>query len=159
METPVKVVLVALFVLALASLAIFGLLAARAGGGSDTQTGSGYPPYGDLPSGCVKPKGGYLIIVNGNGYNDSKQHGAPASAYPTISVVEGTTVNITICNDDTQSHGFQISTYFVSTLESITPGHVVHLSFVADKTGDFDIYCAIWCYSHIYMRGTLVVTA
>lgn len=127
---------------------------------SDSGTGATYPPYTNLPAGCVKPPGGYLIIANQNGFNDSIQHGAPSNDWPIINVTQGSTVNITVCNSDVQAHGFQITHYFDSNIETVSPGKVIHVTFVADKAGDFTIYCSIFCSVHIYMQnGLLAVSA
>jgi hypothetical protein len=124
-------------------------------GTSSTGTSTGFPPYNNLPSGCVKPADGYLIIANQNGFNDSIQHGAPQKHWPVISVKQGTTVNITVCNADVQAHGFQITHYFDSNIETVVPGQVVHVSFVANRVGDFEIYCSIFCSIHIFMQNRL----
>lgn len=118
-----------------------------------TNSSTSYPPYTNLPAGCVKPAGGYLIIANINGFNDSIQHGAPVQHWPAITVKQGTTVKITVCNSDHQAHGFQITHYFDSNIETIDPGQVVHITFVADKLGSFDVYCSIFCSIHIYMQN------
>jgi FtsP/CotA-like multicopper oxidase with cupredoxin domain len=119
------------------------------GNGSNTV----YPPYTNLPAGCVKPPGGFLIVADINGFNDSIQHGAPSAPWPIINVSQGQTVNITVCNSDHQSHGFQVTHYFDSNIETVEPGQVAHVSFVANKLGTFEIYCSIFCSIHIYMQN------
>ncbi len=111
-----------------------------------------------LPPGCVKPAGGYLIIATNQGYNDSIGHGAPQTAWPVIHVSQGDTVKITVCNTDVQAHGFQVGHYYDSSIESLLPGQVVTLSFVADQKGTYQIYCSVPCTVHIYMQsGELMV--
>ena len=115
-----------------------------------------------LPVGCSRPAGGFLVIMSEYGYNDSILEGAgPTKAWPVITVDEGASVNITVCNlDQAQSHGFQIASYFDTKLESIAPGQVLHVSFIATKTGVFQIYCAIFCTIHLFMQyGQLRVMA
>ena len=113
-----------------------------------------------LPVGCVKPTDGFLIIASNTGYNDSIGHGAPQKAWPIINVTQGQTVNITVCNTDVQAHGFQVSHYYDSSIVTVTPGQVLHVSFVADQAGTFRIYCSIFCSIHIFMQsGQLRVTA
>lgn len=115
-----------------------------------------------LPAGCVRPTGGFLIVADQYGYNDSVLNGAgPSKAWPVITVTEGQTVKITVCNADTvESHGFQVGTYFDKTVESIAPGQVFSVSFVADKAGTFPIYCAIFCAIHLFMEyGQLRVSS
>ena len=115
-----------------------------------------------LPPGCAKPAGGFLIIAGdspGNvGYNDSEGHGAPTNPWPIITVQKGTTVNITVCNTDRQAHGFNISHYYDSSIETVAPGQVIRVQFVADEAGTFRIYCAIFCTIHVFMQsGELIV--
>jgi heme/copper-type cytochrome/quinol oxidase subunit 2 len=152
-----RVKIAVLLVLAVVALGVLlALLVPRQTGGGSS---SAYPPYTDLPQGCVKPPGGYLIIANENGFNDSIQHGAPTVSWPVITVKQGTTVTITVCNSDVQAHGFQVTHYFDSNIETVSPGEVVHVSFVADKVGDFEIYCSIFCTIHVFMQnGLLAVT-
>jgi heme/copper-type cytochrome/quinol oxidase subunit 2 len=88
------------------------------------------------------------------GYNNSVLEGAgPSKAWPVIAVVQNTTVNITVCNADTiEAHGFQISNYYDSEIVALVPGQVIHISFVATRTGTFRIYCAIFCAIHLFME-------
>lgn len=151
--------------LTLAILTIAGLVASSAvlvGGLHASQTGGAPLPTAELPAGCVRPAGGFLIIASQYGYNDSVLEGAgPTKAWPVISVAQGETVEITVCNvDPVESHGFQVGTYFDKSVESIAPGKVVSVSFVADKSGTFPIYCAIFCAIHLFMEyGQLRVSA
>jgi hypothetical protein len=122
----------------------------------------GKPPTTQtLPPGCVKPPGGFLIIASNLGYNDSITHGAPTKSWPIITVKQGQTVNITICNIDVQAHGFQITHYYDSSVVTVVPGQVLQIKpFVADQTGSFSIYCDIFCSIHPYMQsGLLDVTS
>ncbi len=99
-----------------------------------------------------------LIIASVTGFNDSADHGVPASAWPIVHVSKGTTVNFTVFNDDKQAHGFQVSHYLDSPIETIAPGQRVSFSFVANETGTFRIYCSIFCTVHWAMQsGELIV--
>ena len=149
------VLLVAVAIALLAGAALVVYVPSLPKGTSSTGTSGGFPPYTNLPPGCVKPAGGFLVIANQNGFNDSIQHGAPQNQWPIISVRQGSMVNITVCNADVQAHGFQISHYFDSNIETVGPGRVIHVSFVADKVGDFEIYCSIFCSIHIFMQNGL----
>lgn len=114
-----------------------------------------------LPQGCSKPPGGYLIVMNSYGYNDSALKGAgPSESWPVISVQQNTTVNITVCNaDKIEAHGFQISNYYDQKIVALIPGEITHVSFIATKVGSFRIYCAIFCAIHPFMvNGELIVT-
>jgi len=130
--------------IAVATAAVAGILFLQGPGGQST---------GTLPSGCTKPAGGFLIIASKLGYNDSVDHGVPANPWPVVTVTKGQQVNITVCNTDIQAHGFQVQHYFDGNIESIAPGQVIHVSFVADQVGDFQIYCSIFCSVHAFMQS------
>jgi hypothetical protein len=118
------------------------------------------PGAKSLPAGCAKPAGGFLIVASNTGYNDSVGHGAPNNAWPIINVTLGQTVSIVVCNNDIEAHGFQISHYYDGQIESVGPGQVIHVSFVASEAGNFQIYCAILCEVHPFMQsGELRVSA
>jgi hypothetical protein len=139
-----------LLVAVVAILVLIGAVAVFFSGGSST----------NLPAGCSRPQGGFLIIASKLGYNDSVDHGVPANPWPVINVKQGQQVNITVCNTDVQAHGFQVQHYFDGTIESIAPGQAVHVSFLADQTGSFQMYCSIFCSIHAFMQsGLLRVTS
>jgi hypothetical protein len=149
-KTSAALVLAAAAVAAIIGVTYVNDLASRSGSNSGGAS---------LPPGCVKPAGGFLIIASNVGYNDSIGHGAPAKPWPIIHVEKGSTVNIVVCNTDFQSHGFQITHYFDSSIETVIPGQVIKVSFVASSTGTFQIYCSIFCTIHIYMQsGQLIVS-
>ncbi|MDA4123440.1 MAG: hypothetical protein OK456_09705 [Thaumarchaeota archaeon] len=132
------------------------------GGVKSSQNAATTLPTVKLPAGCVRPSGGFLIIMSEYGYNNSVLEGAgPSKLWPVIVVTQGQDVKITVCNvDTTQSHGFQVSNYFENTIESLAPGKVLTVSFVATKEGNFPIYCAIFCSIHLFMEyGMLRVTS
>jgi FtsP/CotA-like multicopper oxidase with cupredoxin domain len=107
----------------------------------------------------MKPSGGFLIVASANGYNDSIDHGVPQNPWPIIRVQKGTTVTISVYNSDHQAHGFQIAHYLDGSINSVAPGQTFKVSFVADETGTFQIYCNIFCTIHWAMQsGELVVT-
>ncbi len=145
----VVVVLVAV----IATLPFYELSLSKSGSStSNSSSGESVSTGASLPAGCVRPAGGFLIIASDLGYNDSELHYGDGS-WPVISVTLGSTVNITICNTANYAHGFQISNYYQSTVVTIQPGEVLHVpAFVADKTGNFLIYCSIPCPIHLYMQ-------
>jgi hypothetical protein len=110
-------------------------------------------PQAVLPAGCSRPTGGFLIIASSMGYNDSIVHGAPVKSWPVLDVTKGTDVDITVCNTYSEPVGFQVTHYLVSKVESIAPGRVMTVSFLANQTGTFEIYCAIFNPIHIYLQG------
>jgi len=121
--------------------------------------GRGVQPGGGLPSYCSRPADGYLIVASAKGYNDSVDHGVPLKPWPVIDVQKGATVTITVCNTDNQAHGFQVTHYLDSKIETVAPGQAYTVSFVANQTGSFRIYCSIFCTVHWAMQsGQLVVS-
>jgi hypothetical protein len=112
-----------------------------------------------LPAWCVRPQGGYLIVANVDGYNDSVSHDVPTNAWPVIDVAKGSNVTIAVCNTDNQAHGFQIRYYHDSPIETVAPGQMLTVSFIATQKGSFAIYCDIFCTVHaIMVSGKLVVS-
>ena len=113
----------------------------------------------NLPPGCAKPAGGYLIIADEQGYNDSIGHGVPQKNWPIMQVQQGQNVTIVVCNTDVQPHGFNIAHYYDDQLVSVAPGKVLTVSFAADQAGSFRVYCNIPCSVHWAMQnGELVVS-
>jgi hypothetical protein len=116
------------------------------------------PKTGTLPPGCTRPEGGFLIVAGTDGFNDSV--GRPNTVWPVISVKQGSTVNITVCNTAPYAHGFQIAHYYNSSIVTIDSNQVIRVSFVAGEVGTFQIYCSIFCPIHYSMQnGRLTVTA
>jgi hypothetical protein len=144
--------LVAIFVLVAAvgaaSTAVFYVLGTSKGTSTSAST--------TLPTGCVKPPDGFLIIASENGFNDSIDHGVPANDWPIINVTQGQTVSLTVCNTDFQAHGFQVSHYYDSNTVTLVSGQVIHVTFVANLAGRFKIYCNIFCSIHWAMQSGLL---
>lgn len=112
---------------------------------------------GKTPTGGVRVQN-ILIVASITGFNDSADQGVPQNPWPVIHVVKGALVNITVYNDDKQAHGFQVAHYFDSSIETVAPGQTIHVSFVANETGTFRIYCSIFCTVHWAMQsGELIV--
>ncbi len=106
-----------------------------------------------LPAGCVRPAGGFLIVGSSLGYNDSIAHGAPARPWPILDVSNGSDVAITVCNTYAQPLGFQVAHYLDSKIEAIAPGQALTVSFVADETGTFLVYCSVLSPIHVYLQS------
>jgi heme/copper-type cytochrome/quinol oxidase subunit 2 len=107
----------------------------------------------------VKQPGTFLIIANANGFNDSIKHGVPKNSWPIITVQKGTNVTITVFNSDVEAHGFQVAHYLENPKQqTIPPGTSLTVTFVANTTGTFRIYCDIYCAVHSFMQsGELIV--
>ncbi len=142
----------------LAVLAIFGVVAIAA------WAYVFYAPAGQavatthLPPWCVKPSGGYLIVANLDGYNDSRAKNVAAGkgigSWPIINVNRGANVTITVCNTDSdQAHGFQIRYYLDNKTNYVLPGKSMTVSFIATQKGNFAIYCGIFCTVHVFMQS------
>lgn len=116
-----------------------------------SSTGAGAPS--PLPAGCVRPEGGFLIVGSSLGYNDSIVHGAPVKPWPILDVSNGSDVAITVCNTYAQPLGFQVAHYLDGKTEAIGPGQAITVSFVADETGTFLIYCSVLSPIHVYLQG------
>lgn len=73
----------------------------------------------------------------------------------TLTVGKGDIVKLIITSADV-THGFVIDEFGIS--ETIEPGKMINVEFVADKAGTFTYYCNIPCGAgHSNMRGTLEV--
>jgi hypothetical protein len=112
------------------------------------------------PPGCVKPAGGFLIIASQDGYNDSVDHGVPKNSWPVMNVTLGQNVTIVVCNEDpTQTHGFNINYYYDDQIVSVGSGQMLKVNFVANKVGQFRVYCNIFCTVHWAMQSGLLVVS
>jgi hypothetical protein len=139
----------------MALLAVVGLVAGYTLKASPAQQGTSTSSSGQ----CVKPPNGILIIASETGFNDSVDHGVPEKAWPVANVSEGSTVDIVVCNLDHIAHGFNIQHYYETPIQTLSPGQVLRISFVADKAGTFWIRCEIFCPIHPFMQsGELRVT-
>ena len=157
---PKRTTLVLVTATAVAFAAVAAVLGAGIILGMGTEAG-GATSGTVLPAWCVRPANGFLIVQSKYGYNDSITEGAGLSKpWPVVTVKEGQTVNIAVCNIDVEAHGFQIANYVDGSINAVEPGKVLSVSFVATKQGSFLIYCAIPCSIHFFMQfGQLKVTA
>jgi cytochrome c oxidase subunit II len=72
-----------------------------------------------------------------------------------ITVKKGTPVTIEISSEDRQ-HGFNLPDFNVRA--DINPGKVSRVTFIADKAGEFDYLCDIFCGDgHEDVNGKLIV--
>ncbi len=121
--------------------------------------------YGGAPrSGGSSNVKDFTIIASIDGFNESalapySVDGVQQTPWPVIQVARGTVVNITVYNEDQQTHSFQIAHYFDSGIQTIAPGQKLTISFTANETGTFSMRCVIPCSIHWAMQdGALVVT-
>ena len=106
--------------------------------------------------GCITPHGYVLITAGLSGFNGSVNHLRP---WPVVTVQKGDTVNLFVCNDDRVSvHGFAIDHYLNAGV-TLRSGESFRVSFVADRGGNFTIFCNIFCPVHPFMIGQLRVTS
>ncbi|TMI23657.1 hypothetical protein E6H36_09915 [Candidatus Bathyarchaeota archaeon] len=95
------------------------------------------------------------IVADLDGYNDSK---SMPGQWPLASVNRCDPVTIRFTNQDIQSHGLAVDSYDVKGL-TLTEGTTQFLNFTATRTGQFRVYCNIFCTVHTYMQnGLLIVT-
>lgn len=72
-----------------------------------------------------------------------------------INVTKGQVVTLRLTSLDV-THGFAITEYGIQ--QEVAPGQTVEVHFTADKTGDFVIYCTVFCGTgHPQHKGTLHV--
>jgi hypothetical protein len=143
-----------------AFVAVAGVLGLGLLYGTNVNGATGSTGSTTLPAGCVRPAGGFLVILSKYGYNDSMFQGAGLSKpWPVLGVKVGQNVTIEVCNVDVQAHGFQVAHYVDSSINVVGPGEVMRFSFMATEAGNFQIYCAIPCSIHFFMQfGQLQVS-
>ncbi len=96
----------------------------------------------------------YFVVVMGNqgmnvGFNGSRFQ---AGSWPIMNVTVGKMVTIHVINNDTlQSHGFAVQRYFSGF--ALGPGTCANVTFTADQSGQFLVYCYISCTIHIFMQN------
>jgi len=74
-----------------------------------------------------------------------------------INVTQGELITLRLSSTDVK-HSFAILEYDVNI--EVLPGRSVEVTFRADRAGDFDIFCTVFCGSgHPDHRGILHVTA
>ncbi|MGI0078679.1 MAG: hypothetical protein ACRECH_03570 [Nitrososphaerales archaeon] len=108
----------------------------------------------------------YFLIIEsdpGNPYagmNGSALSSHPPTTYwPVMHVLKGQTVTIHILNcASSEPHGFAIDHYFNNGLTT-HPGGSRYVTFIADQTGTFRVYCNVYCSIHPLMQnGELIVS-
>jgi len=96
----------------------------------------------------------YFVVVMANegmnvGFNGSKFQ---SGSWPIMNVTMGRHITIHVINNDTvQSHGFAIQRYFSGF--ALGPGTCGDVTFSADQSGSFLVYCNISCTIHIFMQS------
>ncbi len=98
----------------------------------------------------------FTIYESEKGFNDSADF---TGAWPIMNVHQGQTVTIRIINSESvEAHGFAIDHYFAGV--TLRPGQSHDITFVADQSGTFRVFCNIFCAVHPLMQnGELVVSA
>lgn len=73
----------------------------------------------------------------------------------TITVNKGDRVVLHVTSTDVE-HGFSLATYDI--VETLPAGQTKTITFTADKAGEFNFFCSVFCGSgHADMRGKLIV--
>jgi nitrous oxide reductase len=108
---------------------------------------------------CTSYSNSFVVVADESGFNNSIAHGAPAKPWPILCAQEGEQIKITVVNDDTvEPHGFAVSDYLEAGI-TVLPQHSQVITFVADRAGDFKIYCNVICAIHPYMQSGVLVVA
>ncbi len=72
-----------------------------------------------------------------------------------IEVNKGDKVKLIVTSTDL-SHGFSILEYGIN--ERVNPGESIIVEFIADKEGEFTMFCSVYCgENHSEMKGKLIV--
>ncbi len=150
-------------VVAVSSVLLITVAHGGLSGGDHASTSSSQTPT-STTSGCSRPPGYFLIIANESGFNGSADYSTSylaAHPWPAITVKQGQTVNIIVCNTDpTFAHGFEIDNYLPGAGVTLQPGSTYTFTFVANEAGGFTFRCTIFCPVHIWMQyGRIVVTS
>ena len=106
---------------------------------------------------CVSaPSVSFTVVMTDQGFNGSRAHTDP---WPVLNVGRCARVTVHLVNQDTtEPHGFAITHYFDSGVQ-VRPGQTDDVTFNANRSGSFLIYCIIICLAHTYMQnGRLNVT-
>jgi FtsP/CotA-like multicopper oxidase with cupredoxin domain len=102
----------------------------------------------------VPASSSYFVVVMADegmnvGFNGSKFQ---SGSWPIMNVTQGRNVTIHVINNDTiQSHGFAIQRYFSGF--ALGPGKCSDVTFTADQSGSFLVYCYISCTIHVFMQN------
>ena len=106
---------------------------------------------------CVSaPSVSITVVMTDQGFDGSRAHTDP---WPVLNVGRCARVTVHLVNQDTtEPHGFAITHYFDSGVQ-VRPGQTDDITFNANRSGSFLIYCIIICLAHTYMQnGRLNVT-
>lgn len=107
----------------------------------------------------------YFLIVAADppspyaGFNGSYYHAA-SSQWPVMHVHKGQIVSFRVLNcASSEPHGFAITHYDDQSIITIRTGQSYEVTFTADQTGTFRVYCDIFCAIHPLMQnGELIVS-
>ena len=132
-------------------LAVIVIASAVALGGGVMTFAIGIP--GSPCAGIVGTTRSFTLIADLNGFNDSRDHQSP---WPVLTVHRCDVVSIKIINKDTQAHGFAIDYYAARGTEIPGQQPSTPVQFLASKSGQFKIFCNIYCTVHIFMQNALL---
>lgn len=142
-----KILIITLPVLILLGVGTFLFFRSRQAATTSTPLSQQDSLSGVNPAPTIDPKAPVKeFTVDGTNY---------AFSPSTITVNKGDTVKITFKDDDGR-HNLVINGYNVAT-NIIDGGSEDSITFVADKTGNFEYYCSVGNHRDQGMTGTLVV--
>src|ERR1700730_10464701 len=169
-----KIIIVVGIVIILAGISLVALMSPNNSSGvaslcSDLGATTGGPNArntaveGNASSSANSSNASFLIVQadpgsSWEGMNESAYHPITMN-WPTIHVFKDQRVTIRIINcSPGEAHGFSISHYFVAGV-TVREGQSYNVTFSADTTGTFRIFCDIFCAIHPLMQnGLLIVT-
>jgi nitrous oxide reductase len=96
-------------------------------------------------------------VANINGFNDSVHH--QQASWPVMTVHRCDIVEVTIINNDTQTHGFAIDYYATRGADVQGQQTISVQAFQATKTGQFRVYCISICTIHAFMQNGMLSVA
>ena len=99
----------------------------------------------------------FTIYISERGFNGSADR---TGSWPVMRVTQGQTVTIRInSSESVEAHGFAVEHYSTRGI-SLSPNQSYDLTFAAQQTGTFRVYCNIFCGVHSLMQnGQLVVSS
>ena len=96
----------------------------------------------------------FTVVMTQQGFNGSRNH--VTDPWPVMNVAKGQRITIHLWNNDTtvqETHGFAITHYFDGGV-ALRPGETYDLTFTANQSGSFLVYCNILCVGvHAYMQN------
>ncbi len=109
---------------------------------------------------CVRAVGYVLIVFDGSGMNDSKDHGVPAENWPILTVHNNADVRIAVCNlDSSQDHGlamYDSQLVLTDSCRDVKPQSVCYTNFVPSISGNFTMADPLFSTENMWTQSGLL---